>query len=152
VTSAADLDALLPLVGAWELEPVFADAPPVELRGRTSFEWMDGRRFLVQRWEVPHPDAPDGLAIIGPGESRNAPYLQHYFDTRGVARVYEMSFENGLWQLWRRRPDFSPLSFHQRFSGRFSEDGMTIEGRWETSEDAGASWRHDFDLRYLRRS
>ena len=148
--TSSELDALLPLVGAWDLEPVFEDAPPAELRGRTSFEWMDGRQFLVQRWEVPVPEAPDGLAVIGPGEGRDAPYLQHYFDTRGVARVYEMSFADGLWQLWRRSPDFSPLDFHQRFSGTLSDDGMAIDGRWELSEDAGASWRHDFDLRYIR--
>ncbi|HEV7775187.1 MAG TPA: hypothetical protein VGO48_18050 [Conexibacter sp.] len=152
MTSTTVLEPLLPLVGTWELEPVFEDALPSELRGRTSFEWMEGKRFLVQRWEVPVPEAPDGLAVIGLGEGRDAPYLQHYFDTRGVARIYEMSFENGLWQLWRRTPDFSPLEFHQRFSGRFSEDGMTIDGRWELSEDEGTSWRHDFGLRYLKRS
>lgn len=144
------LDRLAPFIGAWDLEPVFDDAPPVDVRGRTWFEWMEGRRFLVQRWEVPHPDAPDGLAVIGPGEGRDAPYLQHYFDTRGVARVYEMSFENGVWRLWRQLPDFSPLSFHQRFSGTFSEDGRKIDGRFELSEDDGTSWRKDFDLRYLK--
>jgi len=146
----AALDALTPLVGAWELEPVFEDAPPADLRGGTSFEWMEGRRLLVQRWEVPHPDAPDGLAVIGLGDGRDAPYLQHYFDTRGVARVYEMSFENGVWRLWRQTPDFSPLEFHQRFAGTLADDGATIDGRWELSEDDGASWRKDFDLRYRK--
>ncbi|MGI8795561.1 MAG: hypothetical protein ACR2IR_03060, partial [Acidimicrobiia bacterium] len=61
---------------------------------------MPGEQFLVERWEVPHPDAPDGIAIIGVDQSGEN-YLQHYFDSRGVARVYEMSFRDGVWELWR---------------------------------------------------
>ena len=57
--------------------------------------------------------------------------LQHYFDSRGVARVYKMSVEEGVWKLWRDEPDFSPLDFSQRFTGTFSADGTTIAGRWE---------------------
>jgi hypothetical protein len=46
---------------------------------------MPGEQFLIQRWEVDHPDAPDGLAVIGAADDG---YVQHYFDSRGVARVY----------------------------------------------------------------
>ncbi|MGI8462194.1 MAG: hypothetical protein ACR2OC_11275 [Solirubrobacterales bacterium] len=60
-----------------------------------------------------------------------------------------MSFSDGVWKLWRSSPDFSPLDFHQRFEGRFSDDGKTIAGSWETSDD-GSSWSHDFDLAYAR--
>ena len=49
-----------------------------------------GRAVLVQRWEVEHPAAPDGIALIGAGPG-NGDYLQHYFDSRGVARVHEGS-------------------------------------------------------------
>jgi hypothetical protein len=118
------------------------------VRGRVVFEWLPGGRFLVQRWEVPLPDAPDGIAIIGFDDDRGT-YLQHYFDSRGVARVYEMSVDDGVWKLWRNTPDFSPLNFSQRFTATFSDDGNTIDGRWETSND-GSSWEHDFDLTYTR--
>jgi len=40
-------------------------SPPGNLDERTVFEWMAAAQFLIQRWEVPHPDAPDGIAIIG---------------------------------------------------------------------------------------
>jgi hypothetical protein len=76
-------------------------------------------------------------------------YLQHYFDSRGVARVYEMSFDDGVWKLSRKSADFSPLHFAQRFTGTFSDDGRTIDGRCETSGD-GSSWEHDFDLTYIK--
>ena len=72
------------------------------------FEWMTGEQFLIEL-EVPVPEAPDGLAIIGFDEGRGT-FLQHYFDSRGIARVYAMSLEDGVWTLWRDAPDFSPWS------------------------------------------
>jgi hypothetical protein len=147
--SSTSLAALEPLVGEWSMAAAFGDEPPVDVSARVSFEWLPGERFLVQRWEVPVPEAPDGIAIIGADPENEARYLQHYFDSRGVARVYKMSLENGLWKLWRDEPDFSPLDFHQRFAGNFSDDGTTIAGSWETSPD-GESWEHDFDLTYTK--
>jgi hypothetical protein len=136
------------LIGEWSMEARFPGAPPSDLRGRVVFEWMTGDKFVIQRWEIPIPDAPDGVAIIGFDEGRQG-LLQHYFDSRGVARVYEMTLEGGIWTLSRTKPDFSPLDFSQRFIGRFSDDGMRIDGTWETSND-GADWTHDFDLIYTR--
>jgi hypothetical protein len=122
--------------------PSAAEAP----RASTTFEWLPGRRFLIQRWEVDHPEAPDGIAIIGFDADRDT-LLQHYFDSRGVARVYEMVFADRVWTLERRAsaPDFS-----QRYSGALSDDGNTIAGRWESSEDDGETWSKDFDLTYTR--
>ncbi len=91
--------SLDPFAGQWSMQAAFPGAPS-DLRGLTVFEWGAGRTLLVQRWEVPHPDAPDGVAIIRFDASRGI-YLQHYFDSRGVARVYEMSFTGGVWELSR---------------------------------------------------
>ena len=70
--------------------------------------------------------------------------MQHYYDSRGVARVYGMSLEDGVWRLWRDGVDFS-----QRFAGRLGDDGATIAGAWEIARD-GSSWEHDLDLVYTR--
>jgi hypothetical protein len=158
--TAGTLQDLDVLVGEWAMEALFPDAPPSGPAGRTVFEWMTGGQLLVQRWEVAVPEAPDGIAIIagrgegaggvGPAsEAAGEGYLQHYFDSRGVVRVYEMTLSDGVWELLRVKPDFSPLDFCQRFTGRFSDDGVTIDGRWEKSGD-GAAWEPDFDLRYTR--
>jgi hypothetical protein len=138
---------LEPFLGEWSLQVVFPGAEPVA-GGRVVFAWMTGKQFLIERWEVPVPEAPDGLAVIGFDEGRGT-FLQHYFDSRGVARLYEMSFEHGVWKLWRDSADFSPLDFAQRYTGRFSDDGKTIAGRWEIAHD-GSTWEHDFDLTYNR--
>jgi hypothetical protein len=152
-TGSDPLAALEPFVGQWSMAAAFKGMPAADpdAGGRVSFEWLPGGRFLIQRWEVPVPEAPDGIALIGADPGTEGNYLQHYFDTRGVARVYKMSFENGVWKLWRDEPDFSPLDFSQRFTGRFSEDGRTIAGAWEICHD-GETWEHDFDLTYTRES
>jgi hypothetical protein len=141
--------ALAPLVGEWRILAAFDNALPVDIGARASFEWLPGERFLIERWEIPVPEAPDGIAIIGADPKRKGNYLQHYFDSRGVARVYKMSLAEGIWTLWRDEPDFAPLDFSQRFTGTFSDEGSTIAGRWEICHD-GKTWEHDFDLTYTR--
>ena len=148
-TSSGDsLEALERFIGEWTLAATF-DAPLADVGARASFAWLPGERFLVQRWEIPIPEAPDGIALIGADPESEGNFLQHYFDSRGVARVYKMSFADGVWKLWRDEPDFSPLDFSQRYTGTFSDDGNTIAGRWEICHD-GTTWERDFDLTYTR--
>jgi hypothetical protein len=131
------LKALDALVGTWALGDPSA---PV---GTTSFSWLEGGFFLVQRWTVDIPEAPDGIAIIGE-DATSGELVQHYYDSRGVARVYQVRLEDGTWRLWRDGPDF-----WQRFTGTLGEDATTIAGTWEHSAD-GSRWEHDFDLLYTR--
>jgi hypothetical protein len=142
------IKALKPFVGDWRMEATFPGAPPMDLGARATFEWLPDGRFLLERWELPVPEAPDGLAILGYHEDRGT-CLQHYFDSRGVARVYEMSLADGVWTLSRTEPDFSSLEFSQRWTGTISPDGDTITGRREICHD-GSTWETDFDLRYER--
>ena len=90
-----------------------------------------------------HPDFPDGIQIIG-WDDAVGHYAAHYFDSRGLARRYEMSMDDGVWTMWRDEPGFS-----QRFTGTFGDGGRTITGRWERSSD-GSTWEHDFDLTYRK--
>ena len=146
------MEPLQPLVGEWRMEATFPGTAPDSIAGqgvvgRAVFEWVLDGQFLVERAEVPQPDVPDSLALIGFDPARGA-YTQHYFDSRGVARVYAMTFDGTVWTLIRETADFSPLDFSQRFTGTLSDDGDIIAGRWETR--TGSSWEHDFDLRYTR--
>lgn len=142
------MDELEPFIGEWAMAAVFPNGPAIEHPdARTTFEWMPGRQFLIQRFQAPDP-APDGIAIIGFDPERDT-LLQHYFDARGVARVYEMSFADGVWTLTRTKPDFSPLDFSQRYVGRFSEDQTKITGAWEISNDH-STWERDFELNYTK--
>lgn len=141
---AAALAALEVLVGAWTVEVQLPGVPA----GRVVFERALNGQYLIQRSAAPDP-VPDSLAIIGPGDDADH-YLQHYFDSRGVTRLYRMNLRDGVWTLRRTEPDYSPLDFWQRFEGTFSEDYHRIDARWEQSHDGGAIWELDFRLTYTR--
>jgi Protein of unknown function (DUF1579) len=145
----AALDRLNVLVGRWETAATFGagffgpGSPETTGRGRTTFEWLEGRFFLTQHFVNEHPSAPSGISIIGLTEDRNT-FTQHYYDSRGVARVYQMTLAGREWKLWREAP-----GFWQRYTGVISTDGTTITGAWQASTD-GREWRHDFDLSYVK--
>ena len=142
------LDRLEAFVGEWRLEaPAFPFPPELADAARTTFEWTLDGSFLLQQAFVPVPEAPNGLCVIGL-DSENG-YTQHYFDSRGIARLYAMSFDGRDWTLARHAADFSPLDFHQRWLGTFGPGGDAIEGRWESSPD-GHDWELDFELAYHR--
>ena len=150
ITQAMRKDALKRLdvfIGEWRLGLGFS-VPPMEAGGaRSVFEWALDGQFLVQRTEIPDPQAPNSLSVVALDPNTNA-YTQHYFDSRGVVRLYAMTFDDGIWTLRREKPDFTPLDFSQRFTGKFSPDGNAITGTWEIDE--GSGWRKDFDLTYTR--
>ena len=138
------------LIGEWSVAAVWPgeERPAVlpDVGARNTWDWMGP--LVVQRWSVPFPEAPDGLAVIGWDDGRET-YLQHYFDDRGVVRVYELSFDGRELRLERTTADFSSLDFSQRYVGTLTEDGNRIEGAWHMAEDH-QTWRKDFDLIYTR--
>jgi hypothetical protein len=143
----ADLVALDAFAGEWTVRADLADAPA----GRTVFEWALGRQYLLQRSASPGPGVPESLAIVARGAAAGS-YVQHYFDSRGVVRIYRMELRGRQWTLLRTAADFSSLDFSQRFQGEFSADRSVIEGQWEMSRDDGVTWSTDFGLTYTRLS
>ena len=139
-----DMEGLEPLVGEWMTEVVMPGSEEV-LPGQMSVEWLDGGGYLVQRWTMEDPRFPRGITVIGPDRSGEL-IVQHYFDSRGVARIYDLSLENGVLRIWRDDADFA-----QRFTGRFTDDGSAIEGAYERTEPDG-TWVHDFDVTYRRKA
>lgn len=147
----ASLARLDVLTGRWQMEATFdagyfgPGAPATTSRdARTTFEWLDGEYFLIQRFSTGHPAAPSGIAIIGASEDQGDHFVQHYYDSRGVARTYQMSLDGRTWKLWRDAPGFC-----QRYTGLISADGGTITGGWQESAD-GREWQHDFALNYVK--
>jgi hypothetical protein len=125
--------------------------PGVVVHGTVIVEWLEGERFLMHRACTDHPDFPDALSIIGnmgkdraDGGARESPLLMHYFDSRGVFRVYETKFADALWEFWRTATGFS-----QRFAGRFTDNGDTIIGRSQLCTD-DVRWTDDLAITYRR--
>lgn len=146
------LEHLEPLVGEWETEATHPYLPNTVICGRTTFEWLHGGFFLTWRSHHDHPDIPDGIAIPGCGDPEGAGTssdseggcLMHYFDSRGVTRVYGLDAEKGVWRFWRDRPGFS-----QRYVCTVSADGTTMTGGGEVSRD-GSTRERDLHIDYGR--
>jgi hypothetical protein len=137
-----DLEALNTLVGTWTTAFTHV-ALPDTVHGQKTFEWLEGNHFLIERSRMEHPEVPDSIGIIGADDSGEG-LAAHYFDSRGVARIYQMSLKDGIWKTWRDAPGFS-----QRFTGTFSDDDKTIKVVGELSRD-GVTWEHDFEQLYTK--
>jgi hypothetical protein len=114
-----------------------------EFRGRAKAEWIEGSGNLVIRDEVEAGELPSGTWIVGADDS-SGDCICLYADSRGVRRIYQMSFASGVWRIWRDAP-----GFNQRFTGKLERVGQVITALWETSKD-GTRWEKDFDLTYRR--
>jgi hypothetical protein len=137
------LKHLARLAGEWNTEITYPADPNTVIRGQASIKWLAEGPFLAVRSSVDHPDFPTGTMILG-GDDESESYSMLYFDSRGIARLYEMSLSEEVWQLRRNAP-----GFFQRYTGTFSADGNTIIGSWEQSSD-GSTWALDFNLTYKR--
>ena len=142
------------LIGDWHGAGEITGEPPTKLTAETSIERL-GDKFIVMRSVGQPAEMPDTIAIIG-GAPEGQPQPMHYFDDRGVKRLYMTAVKGSTWTIWRapgedwNGPD-GP-GFNQRFSGEISADGKTIKARWERGTgSAGDKWEVDFPINYVRK-
>lgn len=131
------------LVGEWHTMGRHRLMPDTLLHGYASFEWLEGGAFLMMHSAVEEAGIPSAIAVIGSDDGAEA-FFMLYFDERGVSRKYEMTLSGNVWKYWRDAPGFS-----QRFTGTIVDDGDTITGLAELSED-DATWKRDLELTYTR--
>ena len=141
------LDELQPFIGEWTVEGRHVALPDVVIRGRSVFEWWGDRVFLIHRATVDHPDIPDSIAVIG-ATRPDGGLAQHYFDTRGVHRLFDMTFARGVWTLARKAVGAS--DFDQGLRAAFSADGTSITGEFERTEPGSHEMKLDMAVTYTR--
>ena len=91
VDALARLDVL---AGEWIVEVSFpggGDAPAA----RSTFEWALDRQFLIQRTEVPVPEAPDAMMIVS-ADPQTGAYTQHLRLPRRGAAVRDEPGRRGV--------------------------------------------------------
>jgi hypothetical protein len=128
------------LIGTWATEsthPRFDGVVP----GATTFEWLDGGHFIIERSHNDHESFPDAISVIGAPEAGDG-LVMEYFDSRGVRRTYGVSLEDAVLRIWRDDPTFA-----QRFSARLARD--RFEGRWQLAHTPG-DWQDDLKVSYRR--
>jgi hypothetical protein len=141
-----------PLIGEWHGEGAMAE-PPLQMSVDAKIERLG--EFIVFRSVGTPTELPDSVSIIG-GASDGEPQPMHYFDARGVKRLYMTAIEGSTWKIWLAPGEDSDgphgPGFNQRFIGEISPDGKTIDGRWERGiGDAGDDWEIDFPMHYVRK-
>jgi hypothetical protein len=124
------------LLGTWtSTMRHVAKAEPVE--GLHRYERVLDDAFVLLHSTYEHPEFPDAIAVLGASTC-------HYFDVRGVSRLFDLTIDDEGWSMIRRDPDF-----WQRSTIRFvGLDAMA--GTGENSFDGGSTWQHDYDLSYVR--
>jgi hypothetical protein len=137
---SSDLGRLDALAGDWTIEATHPAFPGTVVHGESRFEWLEGGRFLIQRSRNDHPDFPDSIAIIGVVDDALS---MHYFDSRGVHRIYDVAVDASTLRIARDEPGFS-----QRFAATIEDD--TVAGTWQLSRD-GATWADDLAITFRRR-
>lgn len=126
------MSALDRLVGTWEFTMQHSEVvEPVT--GRQRYERVLDGAFVLLHWTYDHPDFPDAMALLS--EER-----YHYFDVRGIVRVFDLDVDDGAWSMVRLDEDFS-----QRYAARFRGPDVT-EGSGERSHDGGTTWQPDFTI------
>jgi len=140
------------LVGNWTTKATHPALPGVIVHGSADIEWLEGQRFLIVRSRTDHPDFPGSISIIGSTErdradapADEAHLSMHYFDSRGVFRVFDASIDDESWRFSRNAPGFS-----QRFTGTFAEGGDTIIGVTQLCRD-DVHWNDDLKITYRRK-
>lgn len=131
------------LIGEWDTVGIHPLLPGA-VHGHASFEWLREGALLVwhSNWD-PGQQVPSAYSIIGHDDAIE-PCSMLYTDERGVARIYHMTLDNGIWKMWRDTADFS-----QRMTATFSEDGKTITSKGEMLRD-GSTWEPDLNVTYTR--
>ena len=103
------LKILHPLVGAWTMRITWSDKThalvggPQTIEAPSQIEWMLDGAFLLQT--AGGGGAPLSHWMIGRDDTSGA-FSALYADSRGVARIYELSFADGVWKIWRTAPGF----------------------------------------------
>src|SRR5919201_3856933 len=127
------LQPLSILVGVWNTVGTHPMVPGKTFHGRTSFAWIEGGSYLIMHSQIDEPEIPSAIAVFGSDDATGECSML-YFDERGVSRRYQVSIADNVWKWYRNAPGFS-----QRFIGKISPDGRTIDGHGELSRD-GTNW------------
>lgn len=137
------LSGFAPLLGEWATTGRHPQLPGRTLRGRVSFESIEGGAFVRMRSTSAEREIPSGVALFGTDDAEGGGTML-YFDERGVSRRYTFEIQDG--ELTWRRDD---PGFRQRFVITVDGGGTHLSGKGQMSRD-GRPWEGDLDVEYER--
>ena len=142
-----DLQRMSVFLGKWHMEGrqlAGPAGPAASINAIQTYEWMQGERFLVHRFDGHVDDAPAScIEIIGADPDRRC-YRAHTFYNNGQMNVLDID-ERG--DHWRLLGDWSAggRSMKVRCTISFADDDRTMLSKWEHSSD-GSQWQVFWDV------
>ena len=130
-------------VGTWTVTGSHPYFPGRTLRGKVTFERIEGGAFLRMHSKLEDPEFPEGVAVFGTDDDDETCTML-YFDVRGVARRYDVLLHADGFTWSRDSPRFA-----QRFRVTIADDGRTMQSEGTMQRDGG-SWEPDLRLSYVR--
>ena len=125
-----DLKSLEKLVGTWKVS-----GP--EIKGKVTFEWMEGGFFLIQHFDfVQGGHKVKGMEVIGHlqpfGEEPSKDIRSRIYDTMGNTFDYTYEVNDETLMIWggeRGSPAY--------YEGKWSDDGNINTGAWHYPDGGG---------------
>lgn len=116
------MDRLGRLVGRWEVTG--------EATGTVTYEWLDGRQFLLQHVELGHGENLNtGLEVIGHLQPLMGERSEHvhsrFYGSDGATLDYVYELDGDDLTIWAGEVG-SPAAYR----GRFDESGDVLTGEW----------------------
>lgn len=137
------LAALEPLIGKWEYTMHncwFLESMDTKVKGFTTIERLHDAFIMIRNSNA--DKKPDDIWVIGYSDSQEK-YQSFYYDQRGVARIFDLTFDDKK-MVFRREDE----DFYQRVTLEIKTDGLHSVA--EASEDQGKTWRKDLEMTYVK--
>jgi hypothetical protein len=131
------------LIGKWSSESTHRLLPGTLLLGRVDMQWLSGERYVIWRADNDDSRIPDSLSVVGVMEGDENLSMQ-YFDSRGVNRVYSVSFDGKTLTTERKAP-----GFNQRLHGVLDSDGSVLKAVSQLDEN-GKGYVDDLSFIFRR--
>lgn len=118
----------------------FLESMDTEVKGFTTVERLDDS-FVVFR-SSDADQKPSDTWVIGYSDPQEK-YQMFYYDQRGVARIFDTTFDGQKMVFSREDKDF-----YQRMTLTINADGLHTVA--EASDDQGKTWRKDLEMAHVR--
>ena len=120
------LRALEVIVGVWDLKGRDFTSQE-EIRGQSTFEWLDGGFFLVHRFHFDYAGRLfKGVEYIGYDEKSRHLKTRVFSNQGPDALQYTWEVDEKTFTNW-----FGDVGSDTHYAGKFSEDRNTLIGEWE---------------------
>lgn len=137
------LAALEVLVGKYEYtlyNAWFLPSMDTKIKGYATIERLYDSFIVMRSSEA--DKKPHDVWVIGYSDPQLR-YQAFSYDQRGIARIFDVTFESKKLVFIREDKDF-----YQKITIKITESGLHFVP--EASENKGKTWRKDFDMVYVR--